>query len=70
MCDHPRNPTNVFPDGSCRACDAIRQARYRTRRSIGLALLRVLESRGIGVSDLDRRADEVADVLAAQGWVS
>jgi hypothetical protein len=50
---HPNNgPLDRLPDGSCRHCDRVRQARYKARRSQAMRLLNRLEAGGIDVGAL------------------
>lgn len=61
MCGHPHNgPADILPDGTCRHCDRIRQAKYKTRRGAAMQLLRGLEQNGVNVSGIETRADKVA----------
>lgn len=64
MCGHPHNgPADILPDGTCRHCDRIRQAKYKTRRGEAMTLLRGLETNGIDVTDIGNKADKVAVAL-------
>jgi hypothetical protein len=38
---------NIYMNGECRDCDREKQARYRRRRRLGMALLHAAEARGL-----------------------
>lgn len=65
---HPqRGPADYFDDGQCRACDRVRQSRYRSRRRAAVELAHALEAHGVQVLrseppiDLQQLAATLAD---------
>ena len=43
MCAH----NDIYTNGECRTCDREKQATYRRRRKLAMALLRAAEARGL-----------------------